>query len=295
MLFHIPVKLGAILITAVSMVMVFSNSYKMIEKWIIGFVSVIGISFVYELTLVDVDWPQAVKMAVTPSFPAGSMIIIMSVLGSVIMPHNLFLHSEIIQSRKWNLADEKVIKKQLRFELFDTLFSMIIGWAINCAIVILAASVFFKNKIQVTELQQAKDILGPLLHNSAGLVFAVALLFSGFSSSITAGIASGSIFAGIYKEPFNLKDFHTRLGIYISFIAALLIIFLIKNPYYGLIISQVILSLQLPFTIYAQISLTSSGKVMGKFANRLFSKIILISIGCAVSALNLYLIWSLFF
>jgi manganese transport protein len=295
MIFHIPVKLGAVIIGAVSMGMVFSNSYRMIEKWIIGFVSVIGLSFVFELTLVDIDWSYAVKMSITPSLPSGSMIIIMSVLGSVIMPHNLFLHSEIIQSRKWNLADEKIIKKQLKFELFDTFFSMIIGWIINCAMIILAASVFYKNNIHVSELQQAKAILGHLLHNSAGIVFAIALLFAGLSSSITAGIASGSIFAGIYEEPFNLKDFHTKLGVYISFFGALLIIFFIKNPYHGLIISQVILSLQLPFTIFAQIYLTSSKKVMGKFANSLFSNIILITIGSIVSSLNIYLIWSLFF
>jgi len=293
MLFHIPVKLGAIIILVVSIIMIFSNSYKIIEKWIIGFVSVIGLSFVFELTLVDVNWTQALRMSITPNFPNGSMIIIMSVLGAVVMPHNLFLHSEIIQSRRWNLADEKVIKKQMKFELFDTMFSMIVGWVINCAIIILAASTFWKNKINITELQQAKEILTPLLHNSAGLVFAVALLFSGFASSITAGMASGSIFAGLYKEPYNIKDSHTKFGIILSLLAAVLIIFFISNPYYGLIISQMILSIQLPFTIYAQIYLTSSKKVMGKYSNSLAAKILLITIGIIISVLNLMLLWSI--
>ena len=74
------------------------------------------------------------------------MLIIMSVLGAVVMPHNLFLHSEVIQSREWNLEDESVIKKQLKYEFYDTLLSMVIGWAINSAMIILAAATFFKEK-----------------------------------------------------------------------------------------------------------------------------------------------------
>ncbi len=93
--------------------MLFSNSYRVIERWIIAFVSVIGLSFLYELSLVKIDWHEAVTGWIVPSFPQGSMIIIMSVLGAVVMPHNLFLHSEIIQSRQWQLQDEKVIKKQI--------------------------------------------------------------------------------------------------------------------------------------------------------------------------------------
>jgi manganese transport protein len=122
MLFHIPVKAGAIMVLAFVIIMLLSNSYRLIEKWIIAFVSIIGLSFIYELSLVQIDWGQAAMSWVTPSFPKGSMIIIMSVLGAVVMPHNLFLHSEVIQSRQWNLKDDKIIKKQLDFELFDTLF-----------------------------------------------------------------------------------------------------------------------------------------------------------------------------
>lgn len=107
MLFKIPLKLGGILITLLVSYMLYSNSYKKIEKWIIGFVSIIGISFVFELTLTDIEWGKALLSWVTPSFPNGSSTIILSVLGAVVMPHNLFLHSEVIQSRQWNLEDEK--------------------------------------------------------------------------------------------------------------------------------------------------------------------------------------------
>ena len=293
MLFGIPIKIGALLVTIFVIIMLFSNSYRVVEKWIIAFVSVIGLSFLYELWLSDIDWNSAIVGWVTPSFPQGSMIVIMSVLGAVVMPHNLFLHSEVIQSRQWNLQDDKIIKKQLKYEFFDTLFSMLIGWAINSAMILLAAATFFKSGTPVTEMQQANSLLEPLLGKNAAVVFAVALLFSGLASTITSGMAAGSIFAGMYKEPYDIKDNHSRMGVAISLIIALAIIFFISNPFKGLIYSQMILSIQLPFTIFLQVYLTSSEKVMGKYKNSTYSKIVLLSLGLIVTGLNIALFWSM--
>jgi len=289
MLLHIPIRAGAVMVTIFVFIMLFTNSYRLIEKWIIAFVSVIGLSFLYELSLVNIDWNSAIAGWVTPSFPKGSMVIIMSVLGAVVMPHNLFLHSEIIQSRQWNLQDETVIKKQLRYEFLDTLVSMIIGFAINSAMILLAAATFFKTRTPVDELQQAQGLLAPLLGSHAAVVFAVALLFAGLSSTITSGMAAGTIFAGMYKEPYDIKDNHSRLGVALSLIVALIIIFLVSNPFKGLIYSQMILSIQLPFTIFLQVYLTSSEKVMGKYKNSLSSKITLYIIGAIVTVLNIAL------
>jgi len=294
MLFKVPIPVGALFVTVFVFIMLFTNSYRMIEKWIIAFVSVIGLSFLYELSLVNINWDSAITGWVTPSFPKGSMLIIMSVLGAVVMPHNLFLHSEVIQSRQWNRENEKVIKKQLRYEFLDTLVSMIIGWAINSAMILLAAATFFHAKIPVSELQQAKELLAPLLGKNASIVFAVALLFAGIASTTTSGMAAGSIFAGMYKEPYDIKDNHSRVGVAISLLFALIIIFLISNPFKGLIISQMILSIQLPFTIFLQVYLTSSEKVMGKYKNSTASKWILYSLGVLVTLLNLALFISLF-
>jgi manganese transport protein len=295
MLFKIPIKAGAVLVTGFVIMMLFTNSYRKIEKWIIGFVSIIGLSFLYELFLVDVDWLRAGVSWIKPSIPEGSMLLLMSVLGAVVMPHNLFLHSEIIQSRQWNLQDEKIIKKQLKYEFADTLLSMIIGWAINSAIIIMAAATFFNNKIKVDELQQAKSLLEPLLGTNAAMVFALALLFSGVASSITSAMAGGSIVSGIFMEPFNIKDNHTRFGILISLIGGLIVIFFIGNPFMGLILSQVFLSIQLPFTVAIQIYLTSSKKVMGKYANSRFLVIILLIIAGTVIFLNLKLLYDILF
>jgi manganese transport protein len=220
------------------------------------------------------------------------MMIIMSVLGAVVMPHNLFLHSEVIQSRQWNLKDDKIIKKQLDFELFDTLFSMIIGWAINSAMILLAAATFFKTKTPVTELPQAHQILQPLLGEQAAVIFAVALLLAGIASTITSGMAAGSIFAGIYKEPYDIRDNHSRLGVITSLLIATAIIFLISNPFNGLILSQMLLSIQLPITIFLQVYLTSSEKVMGKYKNTPVTRFSLYVVGAIVGALNIGLLVS---
>lgn len=294
MLFDIPIKVGAILVAVFVFIMMFSNSYKKIERYIIFFVSIIGLSFIYELFLVDINWGEAAQAWVVPSIPQGSMLIIMSVLGAVVMPHNLFLHSEVIQSRQWNLEDEKVMEKQLKYEFFDTFFSMVIGWAINSAMILLAAATFFKQGIVVDDLQQAHSLLQPLLGNNAVVIFAIALLLAGISSSMTSGIAAGSIFAGMYNEPYNIKDIHSRIGILISLGIGLLIIFMIGDPFKGLIISQAVLSMQLPITVFLQVRLTSSKEVMGKYANTLWTKILLYGIAITVTLLNILLLASFF-
>lgn len=295
MLFGIPIKAGAVIVTLVCIGMLFSNTYSKIERWIITFVSIIGLSFLYELMLVDVNWTEAAKGWITPTFPENSMLIIMSVLGAVVMPHNLFLHSEVIQSREWNLEDETVIKKQLKYEFYDTLLSMFIGWAINSAMIILAASSFFKANVRVDELDQAKELLVPLVGGNAGVIFAAALLLAGVSSTITSGIAGASIFAGFFGEAYQPKDLHTKVGMLMSFLPALALIFLIGDPFRGLILSQMFLSVQLPITVFTQVYLTSSRKVMGKHANSRSSTLLLLALGSMVTLLNIALLVSLLF
>ncbi len=289
LLLNLPLAAGSIIAALTSGLLLWSSSYRRLERWIIGFVSLIGLSFLYELTLVNVDWMQAAAGWVTPSVPDGSLVIIMSVLGAVVMPHNLFLHSEIIQSRQWNLEEEAVIKKQLNYEFLDTLFSMLIGWAINSAMILIAAVTFFQNQIHVETLEQAGDMLTPLLGGNASIIFAFALLFAGVSSTSTAGMAAGSIFAGMFREPYNIKDLHTRIGVLLTYAAAVFFIFLISNPFKGLVLSQMLLSIQLPITIFLQIYLTSSTKVMGKYANSTLHNALLLVIGVIVSLLNIWL------
>ncbi len=294
MLFAIPLLTGALLSTLFIIILLLTNGYKTIEKAIVALVSLIGLSFLYELALVDIDWGNALRCSIQPAFPPNAMVIIMSVLGAVVMPHNFFLHSEIIQSRQWNLENEAVIERQLKYEFLDTFTSMCIGWAINSAMIILAATTFFKAGHAVTELEEAQKLLIPLLGEHASVIFAVALLFSGLSSCITSGMAAGCIWSGLFNEAYNSKNRHTRTGIVLSLLGALLIIFFIRNPLQGLIYSQMALSIQLPFTMFLQIALTSSDRVMGKYKNSASLTALLVLLGIVVSLLNVALLFSFF-
>ena len=290
MLFGIAIPIGSLLVTIVVLILLFTNSYKKIERAVIGFVSVIGLSFIYELFLVDIDWGEAARSAVVPSVPQGSLLIIMSVLGAVVMPHNLFLHSEVIQSREINLEGDERIRHMLKYEFADTLFSMLVGWAINSAMILLAASTFFTHGEHVDDLAQANAMLAPLLGSNASNIFALALLLAGISSTITSGMAAGSIFSGLFSESYNAKDPHSAVGVLLSLGLALLIILFIGNPFQGLIISQMVLSMQLPFTVFLQVSLTSSKRVMGKYANKPWNTVFLYSLAGLVTALNIWLL-----
>lgn len=292
MLLDIPIAWGAVLTTILVVIMLFTNSYKRIERGIIAFVSVIGLSFLYELFLVDIDWSLAARSWVVPDIPQGSMLIIMSVLGAVVMPHNLFLHSEVVQSREYNKRDDASIRKLLKYEFYDTLFSMGVGWAINSAMILLAAATFFVHRTPVEELQQAKSLLDPLLGSQAGVIFALALLMAGISSTVTSGMAAGSIFAGMFSESYHIKDIHSRVGVLLSLGVALVLILFIENPFQGLIISQMMLSIQLPFTVFLQVGLTSSRRVMGQYANSRWSSFVLYAIATIVSVLNIMLLFS---
>ena len=292
MLFGIAIPIGSLLVTIVVLILLFTNSYKKIERAVIGFVSVIGLSFIYELFLVDIDWGEAARSAVVPSVPQGSLLIIMSVLGAVVMPHNLFLHSEVIQSREINLEGDERIRHMLKYEFADTLFSMLVGWAINSAMILLAASTFFTHGEHVDDLAQANAMLAPLLGSNASNIFALALLLAGISSTITSGMAAGSIFSGLFSESYNAKDPHSAVGVLLSLGLALLIILFIGNPFKGLIISQMVLSMQLPFTVFLQVSLTSSKRVMGKYANKPWNTVFLYSLAAIVTVLNIWLIVS---
>lgn len=294
MLFHLPLKLGACLTAAVTIAIIFGNSYKGIEKVIVGFVSLIGLGFLFELLLVRLNWPQAAAGWVRPAFPAGSMTIIMSVLGAVVMPHNLFLHSEFIQSRHLNRQGPEAILAHLRFEFVDTLFSMGVGWAINSAMILLAAATFYQRRLAVDSLEQAEAMLRPILGPAAGVVFALALLCAGLASSVTAGMAGGSIFTGILGRTYNIREASSRAGVLLALLPALLAIFFVQDTFRALILSQVLLSIQLPITIVLQISLTGSRRVMGSYVNTALGKALLWTVAAAVIVLNVMLLKSIF-
>jgi manganese transport protein len=294
MLFHIPLKAGATLTALVVAGLLLWNSYRRLEKIIVGFVSLIGLAFLFELSLIDTHWVAAAQGWVTPVMPSGAIMIVMSVLGAVVMPHNLFLHSEVIQNREWHTQGENAVISHLKFEWLDTLFSMVVGWMINSAMILLAAATFFQQKVEVVSLEQAEAMLRPILGNHgflAATVFALALLCAGLTASVTAGMAGGSIMAGLSSRHYDIGNRPSRAGVGVTLGVALLAVMFVTNSYKALIISQVLLSIQLPLTIVLQIYLTSSRKVMGEHANTRWGRLWLCLVAGVVIVLNGVLLW----
>ena len=290
MLSGLPLSIGALLSACFAIWMLFSKNYQRLEKWIIGFVSLIGLAFIFELWVADVSWAETAVGWVKPVFPSGALPVIMGVMGAVVMPHNIFLHSEVIQSRQWNTQGDTVIQKQLSYEFLDTLVGMSVGWAINSAMIIMAAAVFYQGGMVISELPQVTATLEPIFGRLSAVVFALGLIFAGLSSAVTAAMAGGSVFAGIFLEPFDINDPHSRIGLTITLLGGLVVILLLGDPFTGILWSQIILSLQLPFTIVPLILLTSSEKVMGSYANSRVGATVLWFVGMVVIALNLALL-----
>lgn len=291
MLTGINYRIGTILVGILGTYMICSNSYGQIEKWMIGFVSLIGLSFLYNLTAVNLSWPEIIQSTIIISIPNKSaIIIIMSVLGAVVMPHNLFIHSETIKSRNLKLRNTKLINQQLKYANLDTIISMIIGFLINAAIIILAATTFYANNQVVTEINQASELLVPILGKTAAQIFALAFLFAGISSSLSAIMTGGIVTAGMKSRQYNINEKSTKIGVIVTVISSIIITFLINEPYQGLILSQVFLSIQLPITIICLIYITSLNQSMGIFKNNSKEKIILIIISLFVIILNIFLL-----
>ncbi len=287
MLFCLSLRVGCLIVAAASAAMLFTSSYKRIERWIIAFVSIVGCSFLAELALVDVDWGTAAISWIAPQTPVGSAAIIASILGAVVMPHNLFLHSEVIQASHYEEQGESVIEERLRNELLDTLLSMGIGWAINSAMIILAATAFFEQGVIVDDLAAAAATLSPILGPASSTIFAAALLFAGLSSSVCAGMAAGTVSAGMFGEEYDIHDRHSSIGVGLALLGACIACMAIPDAFQGLVMSQTLLSLQLPITVFVLIGLTSSRRVMGRHANSRPLKCALLAIAGVVCVLDL--------
>ncbi|WP_319586246.1 Nramp family divalent metal transporter [uncultured Desulfobulbus sp.] len=292
-LFGIPVKLGAFIAACVIIIVLLYQKYGLIEKIIVGFVSVIGFCYLFELYIVKPNWGLAAVSTFIPNLDSKSLLVAIGIIGAVVMPHNIYLHSEVIQSRNWSGKSEKETRHLLRYEFLDTLIAIAVGMAINAAMVIVAASVFFRNHITVTDITQASQTLKPIAGNMASILFGVALLFAGFSSSMTAGIAGGTTFSGYLGKETVLESKWFKTGMLITICPACLIILFISNAYQALIISQVCLSIQLPLTMLPLFLITSNKKIMKQYANGFTENLLMVMSGIFILALNGLLVYNL--
>jgi len=294
LLFHIAVKPAAFMAAIFVIVLIWLQRYSSLEKLIVGFVSAIGFCYLIELYIVKPDWASAAYHSVTPALNSKSILIAMGILGAVVMPHNMYLHSEVIQNREWKGDTEADTRRLLRFESADTLVAMLIGMCINAAMIMVAAAVFCKHGVVVNDLAQASVTLKPMAGVFASLLFGVALLFAGISSSMTAGVAGGTTFSGYLAKETKLESPWFRWGMLITIIPAALMVLFIKDAFQALIISQVCLSVQLPLTMLPLFLLTHSKRVMGKFANGWTENVLMIASGLLIVGLNALLIHQLF-
>jgi len=295
LLFHFPLWLGALTTIILEIFFIISQRYHKLEKIIILFLGVIGLCYLIELFIVKPDWGQVLPSMVLPRIDRSSIYIAMGILGAVVMPHNIFLHSNVIHSRKWGLSDEEKLKT-LKYEKIDTNVSMLVGWLINSAMIIVAAAVFYKHGVVVNSLEMASGTLTPLAGALAGFLFSIALVFAGVSSSITSSMAEVNVITGFLGKPEDPKTLLYKIAIFVTAIPSFLIILFSANSIYQILIfSQVVLSIQLPFTLIPLIILSRNKKVMGKFQTKSVEFILSIAIAAVVIGLNLYLLYSTIF
>lgn len=292
-LLHIPIAIGAALAVLASAVIVGLQSYSVLEKVIVGFVSAIGLCYLAELGMVNADWGRAAYHMVVPQLDSGSVLIAIAVLGAVVMPHNMYLHSEVIQNRQWKGRSESETRRLLRFEFIDTLVAMLAGLAINVAMIIVAAAVFHRHGRHITDLVQASATLRPLAGNLASLLFGIGLLFAGVASSVTAALAGGTTFTGYLGKETRVEGGWFRLGALITMVPAYVMILLVSDSFKALIISQACLSIQLPLTMLPLLLLTSSKRVMGVYVNRWAENSLMIVTGLIILGLNGLLVYTI--
>jgi len=294
LLFGLPLIYGVIL-TAFDTLLLLLLSHagiRKLESVVIALVSTIGVAMLIEIFLGQPDWGGLARGFV-PSLPdASALYISIGILGATVMPHNLYLHSSLVQTRKIGHQHEE-IKKTIWLNNIDTTLSLNLAFFINAAILVMAASVFFRNGLfGVAEIQDAHHLLEPLLGASvAPIAFAIALLASGQSSTITGTLAGQIVMEGYLNLRIRpwLRRLITRLLAVIPAIAVI--------AYYGenstsamLILSQVVLSLQLPFAIIPLIHSVSDRHRMREFTIGRWTQILAWLVAGVILALNIKLV-----
>jgi manganese transport protein len=270
------------------------------EAFIIALVGIIGLSFLTEMFIAKPNLGEVAQGFIPSLQNEEALYIAIGIIGATVMPHNLYLHSALVQTRKIS-RDEKGIRKVLKYNFIDSAVALNLAFFVNAFILILAATVFYKSgRTDVAEIKQAHELLSPMLGtNLAPTLFAIALIAAGQSSTITGTLAGQIVMEGylqLHITPW-LRRLITRLIAVIPAVAVILINGE-NNIDDLLILSQVILSLQLGFAIIPLIHFTSDKKSMGVFAIKPFIIILAAIITTILVYLNIRMVYeqaSLFF
>ena len=295
LLFGIRLQIG-VLITGLDVLLLLGLmrfGFRKIEALIITLVGTIALCFALQIFFAHPDWAGVGRGLITPQLPdSGALLIALGILGATVMPHNLYLHSSIVQTRAYEKTPEG-LRHAVRASTLDTVLALGMAFFVNAAILVVAAAAFHATgHFEVAELKEAHVLLSPLLGGATATAFAVALLASGQSSTITGTLAGQIVMEGFLRirvAPW-LRRLITRT---LAIIPAMILIGISggQGTVRLLILSQVVLSMQLSFAIFPLLAFTSDSKRMGAFVNPLWLKLTGLVVCVLIAGLNVKLLW----
>ncbi|HPF70417.1 MAG TPA: Nramp family divalent metal transporter [Candidatus Krumholzibacteria bacterium] len=293
LLFGMPLLWGAAVTLADTFLLLAIQrlGIRKMEAFVLGLISVIAMGFVVNLFLAEPDWGAAAA-GLRPVLPTGALYIALGIIGATVMPHNLYLHSSLVQTRRVSRTVDSR-RQACRYNLVDSVVALNLAFFVNTAILVLAAAVFHRHGIVVTEIQQAHQMLDQLVGSKvAPVAFGIALLAAGQSSTLTGTLAGQIVMEGFVRVRLRpwLRRLVTRS---IALVPAVVVIGAAGDhgTYLLLILSQVILSLQLPFAIVPLVHFTSDRVKMGSFANRAWVRALAWATAAVIIGLNGKLVW----
>ncbi|MGN8069021.1 Nramp family divalent metal transporter [Mucilaginibacter sp. SG564] len=298
LLFNLPLIWGVSLTITDTILMLYlmNKGMRKLEGFIISMIFIVGLSFLIEMFIVQPNVVEIAKGFAPGNLSGDALYIAIGIIGATVMPHNLYLHSSLVQTRQITRTDAG-IKSAIKFNLFDTVIALNLAFFVNAAILILAATAFYKNGyFKVAEIQDAYKLLEHIFGRVAPVLFAIALIASGQSSTITGTLAGQIIMEGhinLRIEPW-LRRLLTRV---LAIVPAVFTIIYFGEEGLGslIILSQVVLSLQLGFAVIPLIHFTSDKKRMGKFAISLKVKVLAWACAILIVALNGKLVYEQLF
>ncbi len=292
LLFGLPLWIAGLLTAVITFVILSLERYgfRPLEAVITGFLAIIAIAYVIELFLGRPDWAAITYNTFVPHFSNSESVLLgAGILGATVMPHAIFLHSALTQGRVVVKKPEQ-LRRLFRFEIIDVVIAMVIASSVNAAMLITAAAAFHTGNAGVGTLEQAYKALQPLLGPAAGIVFGVALLASGLSSSSVGTMAGQVIMQGFLH--FHIPPWIRRV---VTIVPSLIVIFSGLDPTRTLVISQVVLSFGLPFAVIPLIMFTSRKDVMGVLVNKRLTNLLAGLCAVLIIALNFFLLFQIFF
>ena len=293
LLFGLPLLAGVLLTATDTLLLLWLQRFgiRMLEAFVLALIVIIGGCFFIEILLSKPVFAEVVTGLIPRLGSPEALYAAIAILGATVMPHNLYLHSALVQTRQIGVSDESK-RRACRFNLIDSTVALNAAMLVNAAILVVSAAVFFKRAVVVTEIQQAHVLLAPLLGTSvASVVFALALLCSGQSSTITGTMAGQIVMEGFLN--FRMRPWLRRLMTRMMAITpAAITVYLSgqEGTFKLLILSQVILSMQLPFAVIPLIHFTSDRNRMGTFANKIWVQVLAWVSATIIVGLNIRLV-----